>query len=301
MRNATPRLGPPPKQGLYDPQFEHDACGVGFVVDIKGRKSHRILQQAIQVLTQPGSPRRLRLRGEHRRRRRRAAADAARVPAGSLRRRRASRCPRPASTAAGWCSCRATPTMRRKLEETLRADRAVRGPDRCWAGARCRPDNAIAGRDRARFASPSMRQVFIGRSTRDLSDDLAFERTLYVIRKRGLQRDPHLDAGRRRVLVRLQPVLQDARLQGHAADRRSWPSTSRTCSDPAMETALALVHSRFSTNTFPSWDRSHPYRYLAHNGEINTLRGNINWMRAREALFESDALRRRHRARSCRS
>ena len=63
---------------------------------------------------------------------------------------------------------------------------------------------------------------------------------------------------------------------------------------PAMETALALVHSRFSTNTFPSWDRAHPYRYLAHNGEINTLRGNINWMHAREALFESEAVRRGH-------
>ena len=68
-----------------------------------------------------------------------------------------------------------------------------------------------------------------------------------------------------------------------------------------METALALVHSRFSTNTFPSWDRAHPYRYIAHNGEINTVRGNVNWMHAREALFQSRSVRRRHAARSCRS
>ena len=64
--------------------------------------------------------------------------------------------------------------------------------------------------------------------------------------------------------------------------------------NPLMETALALVHSRFSTNTFPSWDRAHPYRYIAHNGEINTVRGNVNWMHAREARFESEAVRRRH-------
>jgi glutamate synthase domain-containing protein 1 len=78
-------------------------------------------------------------------------------------------------------------------------------------------------------------------------------------------------------------------------------SISPTCRTRLMETAIAMVHSRFSTNTFPSWDRAHPYRYIAHNGEINTLRGNINWMQAREALFESRPLRRGHRRRSCRS
>ena len=138
-----------------------------------------------------------------------------------------------------------------------------------------------------------MRQVFIGRNA-ELTDDLAFERKLYVIRKRADSEIRTSTLEGAAILVRLEPVVQDARLQRHADDRAARRSISRTCSDPLMETALALVHSRFSTNTFPSWDRAHPYRYIAHNGEINTLRGNINWMHAREALFESRAVRRRH-------
>ncbi len=102
-----------------------------------------------------------------------------------------------------------------------------------------------------------------------------------------LQRDPRHHARRRRVLVRLLAQPQDAGLQGHAAHRTARPLLPRPA-EPAGRNRLALVHSRFSTNTFPSWDRAHPYRYIAHNGEINTLRGNVNWMAAREALFESE-------------
>ena len=122
----------------------------------------------------------------------------------------------------------------------------------------------------------------------DVADELAFERRLYVVRKRAYSeiRTSTLDGAEYWYICSLsyktlvyKGMLLTTQLAEYFQDLQH----------PAMETALALVHSRFSTNTFPSWDRSHPYRYLAHNGEINTLRGNINWMRAREALFESDA------------
>ena len=100
-------------------------------------------------------------------------------------------------------------------------------------------------------------------------------------------------------VLRPEPVVQDAHLQGHAQRRRSSTPYFPDLSDPAMESALALVHSRFSTNTFPTWARAHPYRYICHNGEINTLRGNVNWMHARESLFALRAVRRRTSRRSC--
>ena len=131
-----------------------------------------------------------------------------------------------------------------------------------------------------------MRQVFIGRNPK-LTDDLAFERKLYVIRRRAENaiRYGNAEFGQcfyvpslsHRTLV-YKGMLMAEQLGAYFPD----------LADPLMQSALALVHSRFSTNTFPSWDRAHPYRYIAHNGEINTLRGNINWMHARQALFESD-------------
>ena len=95
------------------------------------------------------------------------------------------------------------------------------------------------------------------------------------------------------MVLRLQPVEPHVHLQGHV-DAGAGGKYFADLRDPDMATALALVHSRFSTNTFPSWDRAHPYRYIAHNGEINTLRGNINWMHAAQANFKSGAFRRRH-------
>ena len=141
----------------------------------------------------------------------------------------------------------------------------------------------------ARASEPFVRQVFIGRdpAAPTALDELAFERKLYVIRKRAYSaiRTSTLDGADFWYVCSLscktlvyKGMLLTEQLTAYYPDLL----------DPAMETALALVHSRFSTNTFPSWDRAHPYRYLAHNGEINTLRGNINWMHAREALFESE-------------
>ena len=147
-------------------------------------------------------------------------------------------------------------------------------------------NNSMLG-ETAKASEPFIRQVFIGRNPA-LKNEMDFERKLYVIRKRAYSdiRASTIDGAEYWYLCSLsyktivyKGMLLTEQLAQYFTD----------LVHPAMETSLAIVHSRFSTNTFPSWDRAHPYRYLAHNGEINTLRGNYNWMKAREALFDSDA------------
>jgi len=154
-------------------------------------------------------------------------------------------------------------------------------------GWRTVPTNNTSLGATAKLSEPFVRQVFIKRNAK-LSDDLAFERKLYVIRKLAeaeIRYSGNIPGGEFFYL----PSLSFKTLV-----YKGMLLTTQLCeyypdlSHPAMESALALVHSRFSTNTFPSWNRAHPYRYMAHNGEINTLRGNINWMHARQALFESE-------------
>jgi glutamate synthase (ferredoxin) len=142
----------------------------------------------------------------------------------------------------------------------------------------------------AKASEPFVRQVFIGRGSH-LDDDAAFERKLYIIRKRAEHiirygRGGKKIAGGEHFYVcslSFKTLIYKGMLMCEQVEE-FFPDLK----DPAVESALCLVHSRFSTNTFPSWPRAHPYRYLAHNGEINTLRGNINWMHARQMLFESD-------------
>ena len=154
-------------------------------------------------------------------------------------------------------------------------------------GWRSIPTNNSSLGATAKASEPFMRQVFIGRNAK-LTDDMAFERKLYVIRKRtenAIRYSGKVKGGEFFYLASLsyktvvyKGMLLTAQLGEYYPD----------LSHPALESALALVHSRFSTNTFPSWNRAHPYRYLAHNGEINTLRGNINWMHAAQSNFASE-------------
>ena len=282
MAEKQARLGPPPRQGLYDPRFEHEACGVGFVVDIKGRKSHRIVQQAIEVL------RNLDHRGA-------SGCEAntgdgagvlVQMPHRFLT--EACRKARIALPEAGQYGCGLVflprnPTKRRKLEEQF--SHIVQSTGLTLLGWRSVPtDNSTLG-ETARASEPFIRQVFIGRPP-ELVDDLAFERLLYVVRKRAYSeiRTSTIDGAEYWYVASLSYktlVYKGMLLTEQLA--RYFPDLQ----NPALESALALVHSRFSTNTFPSWDRAHPYRYIAHNGEINTVRGNINWIKAREGLFES--------------
>jgi glutamate synthase domain-containing protein 2/glutamate synthase domain-containing protein 1/glutamate synthase domain-containing protein 3 len=280
--HSTP-LRSPLKQGLYDPAYEHDACGVGFVVDIKGRKSHRIVQQAIEIL------RNLDHRG----------ASGCEVNTGDgagvlmqMPHRflvEACRKARIALPEAGQYGCGLVflprnPTRRRRLEEQF--SHIVQSAGLTLLGWRTVPTvNGMLG-ETALASEPFIRQVFIGRNP-ELTDDMAFERRLYVVRKRAYNeiRTSTIDGAEYWYVASLSHktlVYKGMLLTGQL------PQYFPDLQNPSMESALALVHSRFSTNTFPSWDRAHPYRYVAHNGEINTVRGNINWIKAREALFESD-------------
>jgi glutamate synthase (ferredoxin) len=275
--------GRPGKQGLYDPWFEHDACGVGFVVDIKGRKSHRILQQAIQVL------RNLDHRGAsgHETNTGDGAGVLIQIPHAfyqQVAKKDRLSLPGPGEYATGLVFLPRNPTKRRRLVETF--EHIIQSEGQTLLGWRTVPTNNASLGETAKASEPFIRQVFIGRDPA-LKDDMAFERKLYVIRKRAYSeiRTSTIDGAEYWYLTSLsyktivyKGMLLTEQLSQYFTDLQQ----------PAVETALALVHSRFSTNTFPSWDRAHPYRYLAHNGEINTLRGNYNWTKAREALFESD-------------
>jgi len=274
---------PPGKQGLYDPQFEHDACGVGFVVNVKGRKSHAIIEQALQVL----------LNLDHRgacgceANTGDGAGILLQMPHEFLKvagREAGVALPGFGEYGVGMVFLPPEPGERQACVQLF--ERIVAEEGQHFLGWRAVPTiNSTLG-DTAKASEPFMSQLFIGRNAR-LTDDMAFERKLYVIRKRAESaiRYGGLPGGHFFYVSSLsyktiiyKGMLMPLRLDQYYPDLKH----------PAMETALALVHSRFSTNTFPSWERSHPYRYLAHNGEINTLRGNINWMRARQAMMESD-------------
>ncbi len=273
----------PARQGLYDPWYEHEACGVGFVVDIKGRKSHRILEQAIQVLrnldhrgacgceTNTGD----------------GAGVLIQMPHAFLRdiaRRNHLALPSPGEYGSGLIFLPRNPTLRRRIVEAF--EHIVQSEGQVLLGWRTVPtDNSMLG-ETAKSGEPFIRQVFIGRGAQ-VRDAQEFERKLFIIRKRAYSeiRASTLDGAEHWYICSLshKTIVYKGMLLTEQLPRY-YPDLN----DPAIETALALVHSRFSTNTFPSWDRAHPYRYLAHNGEINTLRGNFNWMKAREALFDSD-------------
>jgi len=277
------RASAPPRQGLYDPSFEHEACGVGFVVDIKGRASHRILEQAIEVLrnldhrgacgceVNTGDGAGVLLQMPHKFMS--AACEQAHIAL-----------PDPGQYGCGLVFFPRDVSKRRKLEQ--RFEQIVQSEGQTFLGWRTVPtSNKMLG-ETARASEPFMRQAFIGRDPQ-LEDDMAFERKLYVIRKRAYSeiRTSTIDGAENWYLCSLS--YKTLVYKGMLLTEQL-PQYFPDLTNPAMETALAIVHSRFSTNTFPSWDRAHPYRYVAHNGEINTLRGNINWMKAREARFESE-------------
>jgi glutamate synthase (ferredoxin) len=281
----TPRRSPglPPKQGLYDPFFEHDACGVGFVVDMHGRKSHKIVSDALQVL------RNLDHRG----------ASGAEINTGDgagiliqmPHKFLAEMCkplrfslPEAGQYGCGLVFLPRNASIRRKIEE--RFEQLVQSEGLTFLGWRTvKTDNSMLG-DTAKSAEPFMRQVFIGRPP-EITDDMTFERKLYVVRKLAYAeiRTSTLAGAEFWYIASLsyKTLIYKGMLTTDQVDKY-FPDLKH----PSMESALGLVHSRFSTNTFPSWERAHPYRYLAHNGEINTLRGNMNWMHARQALFASE-------------
>ena len=190
--------------------------------------------------------------------------------------------PEPGQYGVGMISCSPDPRVREKAAQIFEKIAMEQGQQ--VLGWRDIPtDNSSLG-NTAKASEPFMRQVFIKRGA-NCKDDQAFERKLYVLRKRANAeiRMAGVDDFWYSASLSCRTVIYKGMLMPEQVDKYFLDLR-----DPDMDTALALVHSRFSTNTFPSWERSHPYRYIAHNGEINTLRGNVNWMKARQSLLESE-------------
>ena len=272
----------PPAQGLYHPAHEHDSCGIGFVASIPGHKSHDIIEKGIQVLlnlTHRGAcgcdP---------------ETGDGAGVLIQIPHKFFARECeklgftlPKPGTYAVGMTFLPVEKHPRLQCEGIL--ERIVHEEGLTLLGWRDTPVYASAIGRVARASQPYIQQIFV--QCAPGTDEDAFERKLYVVRKRA---------------------ENDVRASGiEGAETFYIPSLScrtivykglllapqianfyRELSDPDVVSALCLVHQRFSTNTFPNWQRAHPYRYVAHNGEINTLRGNVNWMYARQSLLKSE-------------
>ncbi len=267
------RGAPPPPHGLYDPRFEHDACGVAFVATLSGEPSHQIVDHAFTALrnldhrgasgSEPDS-------GD-------GAGMLLQVPDGFFRAVCEFALPPRGEYAVGTAFLpdddEAVADISRRVDE-LAAEEGlvVLG----WRDVPVAPE--LLGKT-SRAVMPRFRQLFVAADGTRLPG-LGLERRAFTLRKRVEQAtDAYFPSLSSRTVV-YKGMLTTEQLEPFFPD----------LSDRRVESAIALVHSRFSTNTFPSWPLAHPYRYVAHNGEINTVMGNRNWMRAREALLASDLI-----------
>ena len=281
MKSKPGRL--PAAHGLYDPQFEHDACGVGFVAHIKGHKSHAIIENGLDILknlahrgatgcdplTSDGAG--ILIQIPH-------TFFAAELSAQGIA------LPAPGQYGVGMFFLPADAEERALYERIIeRTALEIRQPVLAW---RTVPVDEGQLGWLAKSVAPVIRQAFFQRAA-DIEDELAFERRLYLLRRRIQNEIAELDLEHEgyfyvnslssRTVV-YKGLLMADRIAAYFLDLQ----------DRTVVSALALVHQRFSTNTFPTWDLAHPFRYIAHNGEINTLRGNRNWMRSRQAQMTSD-------------
>lgn len=274
-----------PGQGLYHPAFERDACGIGMVVNIKGERSHRVVEQALTILdnlTHRGARGAEPNTGD-------GAGILLQVPHAFLQRKANGKgfsLPEAGQYGVGMVFLPPDVNHRRACEihfENIVASEGQRVIG--WRSVRINPNVDLGAS--ARRAEPKIRQVFIARNPA-IRDEMDFERKLYVIRRRAeneIRYGNRLEGGEYFYIASLsyktivyKGMFITYQLREYFED----------LSAPDMESAIALVHSRFSTNTFPSWERAQPLRYLVHNGEINTLRGNVNWWRAQERHLRSD-------------
>jgi glutamate synthase (NADPH/NADH) large chain len=275
----------PVRQGLYDPRNEHDACGVGFVAHIKNRKSHGLVQNGIRILlnlAHRGAVAADPLAGD-------GAGLLTQLP-DKLFRAEAKRLgfvlPKLGQYGVGMMFLPRNAATRQACQETLQYYIEAEG-QRVLGWRDVPVDSSVLG-ESIKPVEPVIRQIFIGRGANcDDVDD--FERKLYVIRKQT-----HLSIRARKLPE--QSAFYIASASARTIIYKGMIIPERLAlyysdvGDKRFESALALVHARFSTNTFPSWELAHPFRYLAHNGEINTLRGNINWMMARRHSMTSKVL-----------
>src|ERR1700719_804465 len=281
MTRLNSKTGLPPAQGLYDPAHEHDACGIGFVASIRGEKSHEIIRKGIQVLLNLAHRGACGCDAE--------TGDGAGVLIQVPHKFYARECaklgfelPLPGEYGVGMTFLPVEKHPRLQCEGIL--ERIVREEGLSVLGWRDMPVFASAIGRVARASQPYIQQIFIGRPP-GLEED-AFERKLYIVRKRA--ESEIRESGDESAGTFYIPSLSCRTVVYKGLVLASQLTNFyRELSDPDVISALCLVHQRFSTNTFPSWQRAHPYRYIAHNGEINTLRGNVNWMQARQSLLQS--------------
>ncbi|HTI50656.1 MAG TPA: glutamate synthase large subunit, partial [Planctomycetaceae bacterium] len=276
------RSEPPGEQGLYDPRNEHDACGVGFIVNIRGEKSHQLVLDAQQILVNlqhrgacgcednTGDGAGIILQVPHKFLTKKCAQLGIPLPT------------QPGDYGTGLVFLPTDPAERKFCEQEF--ERVTADEGQKFLGWRDIPrDNSQLGATAIKV-EPMMRQILIGRGA-DTPDAEALEWKLYVIRKRmeslvaqsGLAQKKffYVPSLSNRTIV-YKGLLLATQISQYYTD----------LTDPELESAIAMVHQRYSTNTFPTWDLAHPFRYLAHNGEINTVRGNQNWMRARQTMFK---------------
>ncbi len=268
------RTAPPGATGLYQPSYEHDACGIALVAKLWGEATHAVVEKALDALENL----------EHR------GAEGAdpntgdgagillQIPDAFIRGAVAGiDLPAPGRYGIGVCYLPADPERRLSVEQLIEGTIEAEGQRVLWW--RDVPvDDRFVG-ETARMSAPVIRQVII-EASEEIDDQGAFERKLYVIRRvieRAAGPELSVPSFSSRTIV-YKGMLTAPQLPRYFPDLR----------DPRVASRLALVHSRFSTNTFPSWELAHPYRMIAHNGEVNTLRGNVNWMRARESQLASE-------------
>ncbi|MBG6080775.1 glutamate synthase-related protein [Rubrivivax gelatinosus] len=272
--------------GLYDPRNEHDACGVGFVAHIKGQKAHSIIEQGLKILENldhRGAVGADALMGD-------GAGILIQIPDDLYRAEMAAQgveLPPPGEYGVGMIFLPKEHASRLACEQEM--ERAIKAEGQVLLGWRDVPvDREMPMSPTVRKKEPVIRQVFIGRGHDVIVPD-ALERKLYVIRKTASAAIQRLKLTHSREYYVPSMSCRTVIYKGLLlADQVGL--YYRDLADPRATSALALVHQRFSTNTFPEWPLAHPYRMVAHNGEINTVKGNFNWMRAREGVMKSPVL-----------
>ncbi len=285
METEQTRAYQPQAQGLYDPKNEHDACGMGFVANIKGKKSHDIVTKGLTVLenlTHRGAVGADKLQGD-------GAGILIQIPDTFLRRECGKlkiTLPAIGQYGVGMVFLPQEPASKMACEQEI--ERAIASEGQVLLGWRDVPVSPEGLGDGVKAIQPIIRQVFVGRGSKDMTQQ-DLERKLYIIRKssgHAIQalklrhgKEFYVASMSTRTLVYKGMLLAD-QVGTFYLDLQ----------DPMLVSALAMVHQRFSTNTFPTWDLAHPFRLVCHNGEINTLRGNCNWIRAREGAIASTAL-----------
>ena len=277
--------GYPPAQGLYDPQFEHDSCGVGFICHMKGNASNRVISQALEMLENmnhrggcgcdPDS-------GD-------GAGILVRLPDAFLRRQCAAlgfALPPLGQYGLGQVFMPKDLVSRNECQKIT--ERIARENGMTVLGWRDVPVNSKVLGATSRRTEPKVRQVFVGMGD-TFYNRQDFDRRLYLVRQRvenAIEFSTLPEEARKMFYIcalSANSVIYKGMLTAHQV-RQYY----KDLAEPDFVSSLAVVHSRFSTNTFPAWDLAHPYRYVAHNGEINTVRGNRNWMRARYGSLDSE-------------